>query len=69
MSLLQKKLNALFLTSRSLVKGLYNMQLKTKAAGHSEVCDFKQKYYEKKKLCIIWMCTKVMCAIILKGYL
>ena len=50
MSLLQRKLNALFLTSRSLVKGLCNMQLKTKAAGHSQVCDFMQKYVEKKTL-------------------
>ena len=50
MSSLQKKLNALFLTSRALVKDLCNMQLKTKAAGHSQACDFKQKYVEKKTL-------------------
>ena len=48
MSLLQKNLNAHFLTRWSLVKGLCYMQLKTKAGGHSEVCDFKQKYVGQK---------------------
>ena len=59
-------MNALFLTSRSLVKSLCNMQLKTKAVGRSEVCDFKQNTLDKKWICIVWMHTKVMCAIILK---
>ena len=48
--IIAKKIECPFPNSRSLVKERCNMQLKTKAAGHSQVCNVKQKYVEKKTL-------------------
>lgn len=36
-----------------LVKDLFNMQLTTKAGGHSEVYNFKQKHIRYKKIALV----------------
>lgn len=38
---------------KDLVKDLCNMQLKTKAGGHSEVYNFKQKHIRYKKIALV----------------